>query len=131
MKKIFGARAAGKTHKLVQMSIETGAVIVCPTYAHKKHIMSIATKLVNPKDFPEPLTLQDILDGKNHGRKQGKGFLIDDADTILQLLCGYEKIFAISMQAGDVETLEIPENVMARMLYGDWTIKPEDRNKKK
>ena len=82
MKKIIKARGDGKTTDLIQLSHETGAYIVCRSQETCSMISAMARE--QKLDIPFPITYQEFLEGRYGMRISG--FLIDDADELLQRL---------------------------------------------
>lgn len=82
MEIIRGGRGSGKTTKLVAMAATHKYHIVCPSYAHVKHIENIAKEL--KLDIPKPITIHDLE--KLWGIGMDKKVLIDDIDTTLRVL---------------------------------------------
>lgn len=76
MKLMIMDRGMGKTTKLIHTSEVTGYPIVASTHAIAENIKHQA-KEFNCK-IPEPITVQDILHGKLHGRYGYENVLIDE-----------------------------------------------------
>lgn len=94
MKKLIRESAGGKTTKLVKESAETGYYIVCFDKKEVKNVIMLARHL--NLSIPYPITHDEFLEGGYSGKKI-KGFLIDDADRLLDSITTI-KIQTISMQ---------------------------------
>lgn len=76
MKLMIMDRGMGKTTKLIHTSEVTGYPIVASTWAIAENIKHQA-KEFNCK-IPEPITVQDVLQGKLHERYEHENVLIDE-----------------------------------------------------
>ena len=83
MKIILEPRRSGKTTKLINMSAETGAYIVCHTKADTDRVWDIAQKM--GKNIPYPISASDFLSRRYHPEGV-RSLLIDNADLILQAI---------------------------------------------
>jgi len=81
MEIIVTKRYQGKTTKLINMSAESGAYIVCMNQKEASRIASIAQE--QKKNIPFPITYSEFKNNEYYP-KGIKGFLIDNADYFLQ-----------------------------------------------
>jgi len=77
------ARAAGKTHKLIKLSAERGAYIVCRDEQEAERIFQSA--LDRELDINFPITYSEFENKRYYGRGI-KEFMIDDVDQLLECL---------------------------------------------
>ena len=94
MQIILRKRQMGKTTELIRMSAETFAYIVVPTKNDASRVFQMAKKM--GLDIPFPLSFDEFIRGQYHG-KNIKGFLIDNADMLLQYMSKGVAIKAISL----------------------------------
>lgn len=94
MQTILLPRRVGKTTELVRMSAETSAYIVVQSKAAAAHAFAIAKHL--GLDIPYPITHAEFIAEEYYG-KGITGFLIDDADALLQKLARCVPILAASI----------------------------------
>jgi hypothetical protein len=79
-------RNRGKTHQLILESIESGNTIVCCNEMQKRNIIR-RVEIDFPNDsIPEPFTFNDFLEKKYRGRRDIKGFLIDNLDLLFEVM---------------------------------------------
>jgi hypothetical protein len=83
MKKVLLPRCGGKTTELIKESAQTGCYIVCANKKEACRISSIAKETGFNILFP--LTFNEFIKKMYYG-KNIKGFLIDNADILLQSL---------------------------------------------
>lgn len=83
MKKILTPRATGKTHSLIVESAKTGSYIVCANKIESERIKQRAREL--ELSIPQPITYSEFLRKQYYGAGI-KGFLIDNADRLLQAM---------------------------------------------
>jgi hypothetical protein len=81
MRLICGGRGSGKTARLVRMSADTGATIICVNDICVKRTLEIA-KMLNVV-IPDPVSIDKFLDGGLNWQVKSS-ILIDDADEILR-----------------------------------------------
>lgn len=82
---IRGPRRSGKTTRLIKMSSDLNARIVCANNSHKDAIRSTAEHL--GIDIKDPMTINDMINGRvrgeaNHGL--GEKILIDELYYVLK-----------------------------------------------
>lgn len=97
MKVIIGPRATGKTTKLIEIAAEGFYYIVCRTKEHSGLIFQEAKRM--ELDIPFPITFDEFRNGRFHG-KGIRGFVIDDAEVLLQYLAGSVPVKAVSLFDG-------------------------------
>ena len=85
MEWIVGGRPEGKTVRLLQLSAQTGAYIVCASHAEAVRLREEAERLWLPP-IPFPLTYAEFRRAEFYG-KAIPGFLIDNAEQLLQAMC--------------------------------------------
>ena len=85
----------GKTTRLMIISAHTKETIVCRNNDVAKHIESGAKRL--DLKIPTPISYKAFIDGKYQG-KNIVGFLIDDADFLLEQLGRQIPITAITLR---------------------------------
>lgn len=93
MKKIIDKIRSGKTTQLIKMSAETGAYIVCLSMEDAARIQRQSQQM-NLK-IPFPITFDEFVSRKYYGAGV-KGFLIDNADMLLQSMSNVP-VLAITM----------------------------------
>lgn len=79
----LGGRQSGKTTKLIQMSAETGAIIVVGTYPMAKYVMSMAINM--GLEIPEPISYKDLIK-RAHYDHLTRRYLIDEAQMLFDWL---------------------------------------------
>ncbi len=94
MQIISRKRRMGKTTELIRMSAETFAYIVVPTKNDASKVSQMAREM--GLDIPFPLSFDEFIRGQYYG-KNIKGFLIDNADMLLQYMSKGVAIKAISL----------------------------------
>ena len=94
MKAILLPRLAGKTTQLIQMSAETKFYMVVHTKTEAARVFVAAHEM--GLSIPLPLTFGEFLDKRYYG-KSIKGFLIDNAELLLQQLAPGVPVVAISI----------------------------------
>ena len=94
MQIILRKRQMGKTTELIRISAETFAYIVVPTRKDAGTVSEMAKDM--GLDIPFPLTYDEFIRGQYYG-KNIKGFLIDNADMLLQYMAKGVAIKAISL----------------------------------
>ncbi len=82
MKIIITERGGGKTTILMRESARTGYHIVCSPVT-LDYILSLASS--EGRRIPRPITFDEFIN-KDYNGKSIKGFIIDDADLLLQTL---------------------------------------------
>lgn len=101
MKKIILPRSGGKTDMLIWQSSNSGDYIVC---RDGKTVQNIARRAMDlGVKIPFPLSYDEFLDRRYY--KSGiRGFLIDDANKLIEILSKGVPVNAITMRAeeGDV-----------------------------
>lgn len=90
---IFDKRRTGKTTELIKLSAETGHYIVTLNNLTANDILNKAKKM--NLTIPNPLTYHEFINCSYYG-KNINGFLIDDAEMLLQGMSSY-KIHTITM----------------------------------
>lgn len=99
MEIVLSPRRAGKTTQLIKMAAEDHLYLVCCTYGEMRRVWLLMLKMKEKGEIetlpPQPLTFDEFLEGKYYPRGI-KGFLIDNADLLLQRL-SYSRIFAITL----------------------------------
>lgn len=105
MQIILRPRQMGKTTELIRMSAETFAYIIVRSKNDATRIFHQAKEV--GLDIPFPLTFQEFISGEYFG-KNIKGFLIDNADDLLQSLSKGVPVQAISV-TGSHLTLHAPD----------------------
>lgn len=83
MKVILGKQGSGKTTELIKMAAEGRYYIVCRNYNHARHIQQMALEMGVVILFP--ISYDEFLNRQYNG-VHIDGFLIDDADALLQRL---------------------------------------------
>ena len=100
MEVILRGRGDGKTTKLVKISADKRYTIVCIEQHNIALTLEIAERL--GLDIPKPITFQEFLDKRYKGRgNRIRGFLIDNADILLQSLSSDCPIYAVTMTKDD------------------------------
>lgn len=94
MEKLIMSRQTGKTIFLIRKSAETGDVIVCIDDKSAKIRNDTAQSM--GLTIPYPITFRRFISG-DYLSKDIKGFLIDDADMLLESISNGIPINAISM----------------------------------
>ena len=91
---IYKKRNTGKTTELIKISAETGYYIVCARQELANYIQCDAIKL--GYKIPLPITYDEFLQHKynSHGIK---GFLIDDAELLLERISKTVPIHTITL----------------------------------
>lgn len=87
-----------KTAKLIHISAETSAYIIVRSIKEARRVFHRAEEM--GLDIPFPLSYSEFIYGLYSG-KNIKGFLIDDADALLQSLSKGVPILAISISESD------------------------------
>ena len=83
MKIIYKPRQSGKTLEAIKISAETGSRIVCHSKEECNRVFCMAQEMgIN---IPFPISFDEFLRREYHGRHI-KGFIIDNADMLLQYL---------------------------------------------
>lgn len=88
-----GAKGSGKTTQLIHKAATEYLYIVCADRRRVDSIWSLARELV--LDIPFPLTFEEFV-GKRFQGRGIRGFLIDDADELLQYLAGGVRVVGFS-----------------------------------
>ena len=102
MKIIIRPRQGGETDKLIKMATVEGyyKLIVCMNQTEVQRVWERCHILKDGGEIdrlpPMPITFNEFLDGAYYGRNVD-GFLIDNADALLQSLAQSAPIEAISM----------------------------------
>lgn len=91
MKIIITKKGEGKTTKLLEMCKEHGYTIV----TRNTHTVYALCEFLKPSD-PKPITYLQFITGE-YQNKDIKGFLIDDADQLLQMIVEGVEIEAITL----------------------------------
>ena len=99
MELIIENQYSGKTTKLIKMSAADGYHIVCHTLFMCNYTLELARNL--GLDIPLPITFDDFVNERYRGNRGFKGFLIDDADALLQSISRLP-IRAITMTEGGI-----------------------------
>jgi hypothetical protein len=110
MKHFILGRAKGKTITLIKLSAKTGETIVCADVYECRTVQIKAMEL-NLK-IPYPITYYQFKSGSYSGSKP-TGFLIDNADNLLQSFAPSVPITAITMN--EVEKVS-QKNAITRAL---------------
>ena len=97
MEVIMGGRGSGKTKKLIQLSSSSWKYIVCKDEKEIERITDFAREM--GLRIPFPITYRDFLEKKYYGRGI-KGFLIDNADMLIQNLSPVVPIDVITIREG-------------------------------
>jgi hypothetical protein len=97
MKIIGKPSGGGKTLELIKMSHLTSNYIVCSSKKEAGMVEDMAKEL--GYKIPLPITYDEFINKKYYG-KNIKGFLIDDADMLLQYISEV-KIVAITLDIKD------------------------------
>ena len=99
MEVIYRSRGQGKTTDLIKMSAEKGYYLVCSTMSRVKWTANHAREL--GLDIPFPLTFDEFIQREYYG-KGIKGFVIDDADQLLQYMSSVP-VFAVALNDSSKE----------------------------
>lgn len=94
MKIIYKKRRAGKTTELINIAANGFYYIICTTTEEAGRVARQAEEL--GKDIPMPISFDEFVN-KRFNPAGIKGFLIDNADLLLQHIAGQTKIEAISI----------------------------------
>jgi hypothetical protein len=94
MKVIISPRRSGRTTKMIQESHLGGATIVCMNTDTARDIAELAK--TNGYVIPEPISFSELL--KRNPHKKHVGFLIDNADMLLQKIAGPTPINTITLE---------------------------------
>lgn len=94
MRLILGQKGDGKTKECLLMSAQTGYYIVCADRHTASALAQWALDL-NLK-MPFPITFEDLRQGRFYS-KGIKGFIIDNADQLLEDLCKGTYLHAVTM----------------------------------
>lgn len=92
---VVGERQSGKTTKLIKLSHDTGAVIICISHNAARHTIAMAKHL--NLTIPTPQTYEWLLSGQSLGYDYSKGVLLDDIDIFLRSKLSYITIKAVSI----------------------------------
>ncbi|MDV3880746.1 hypothetical protein BAS06_09335 [Elizabethkingia miricola] len=84
---------SGKTTKLIQLSAETGAIIVTINLKSADRIERMAKELL--KAIPQPITYTEFING-NYYAPGVRGLLFDDIDLFL-ISCAKVPVFAMTV----------------------------------
>ena len=98
MKLIIEPRRAGKTTQAIKIAAEDYSYVVCYNRNEADRVWRESLDL--SCDIPHPITFDDLLKGRYYGRGI-KGFVIDNADYVLQELCGRVELKAITLNKGE------------------------------
>lgn len=94
MQKIILPRGKGKTTLLIEKAAENQNYIVCRSQKEAARIASIAQEM--KLSIPFPITYAEFIT-KDFYSRGIKGFLIDNADALLQVMADSTPIIAITM----------------------------------
>ena len=94
MKIILKALRMGKTSEAIKLAAENFSYIVCHNRQETDRIFRVAQNL--EVDIPHPITFDDLLCKRYYGAGV-KGFIIDNADHLLQQLCNGVELKGITM----------------------------------
>jgi len=97
MKIIIKPRGMGKTTELIKQSSKEWKYIVCHSHKEATRIQEQARRI--NVEIPLPITYQEFLEKQYYG-KGIKGFIIDNADMLLQSLSPV-KIDIITLTDGE------------------------------
>ena len=100
MEIIYRSRGQGKTTDLIKMSAKNGYCLVCSTMNQVQWVWNHAR--AHDLDIPFPITFGEFINHQYHG-KGVKGFLIDDADQLLQYMSSVP-VFAVAMTDDSKQT---------------------------
>jgi len=95
MELILEGHGKGKTTRLIEIAAEEDLCIVCRTHAEAWRVVQEARKIGHNIIFP--LTFTEFVKGSFN--RKGEGFLIDDADALLETLSRGCGIRAIALDA--------------------------------
>lgn len=104
MEKIIMNTGVLNRFKMLRLSIETCATIVCSDHHLARELISLAFEEYGA-NIPSPITYQDFreivsLELRTGFKGDFKGFLIDDLDRLLEAICTVP-IKAITMSLDD------------------------------
>jgi len=83
MKILVGGRGIGKTYQLICESSAQQLYIVCRSKYEATRIFDVANQM--KKSIPFPITYEEFINKEYYG-KRIRGFLIDDANELLQYM---------------------------------------------
>ena len=135
MEIIVRGRMGGKTVEAIKIAARNNYTLVCYSVNEVKRVQKIAEDL--GVKIPQPIMFGDFI---NHGpQTRGiKGFIIDNADMLLERMAGGKPIRAITMiyepmespykiegtyldEATEMPDLkEIDPKLKRALLYGEW-----------
>ena len=97
MNKIITPKGMGKTYQLLHISSRTKYYIVCrdTKECHRLELEAINLNL----DIPLPISYREFKNGDFYS-KGIKGFLIDDADALLEYIADGVPVHTITMTNG-------------------------------
>ena len=94
MKIYIMPRGSGKTMYMIRQSAKTGHTIVCFNRQTARSLVLSAESL--GLKIQQPITYDDFINNSWRGRKIS-GFLIDDAQWLLQNIAGQTPVVAVTM----------------------------------
>jgi hypothetical protein len=93
MQVIARGRAMGKTTELIKLAAEKFAYIICINKQEVDRVWHQAEQM--GLDIPFPLTIDQL--GSRDRSQQVNGYLVDNAELILQQIVGHRPLLAISI----------------------------------
>lgn len=107
-------RQQGKTYDLIKMASEQWLYIVCMNLDDVKRISDMALSM--GCSIPQPITFRDFLDSRKDKRNGIKGYLIDNADMLLQSLA-VVPIVAVTMTAPDNQSFSNDNHIKSEYCF--------------
>jgi len=102
---VLGGRSSGKTTALIKHSHNTGAYIVCHSREEAQRIFAQAADM--GLQIPLPLSFSELINGRFAARGIS-GFVIDNADDLIQFIAGRVGVEAISISSSRYDFMEPP-----------------------
>ena len=98
----------GRTTKLLNIAAETNSYIVCHTWEECERLAYLAKE--TGLDIPRPITMYAFIRGQfdPHG---DQGFVVDDVETLLQILAKGLKVHAASFGGVEVRPSNHEEEI--------------------
>ena len=101
MKILLSGMRCGKTTEAIKLSAKKFAYIVCMNMEEVDRVSRMARDM--GLDIPQPITFFDLIQRRYYGEGI-KGFIIDNADVLLQRLCENVPLLAITLTKENEKT---------------------------
>lgn len=99
MQLIRRVRRGGKTTEAIKLAAEKSATIVCASATIAKTYSARAREM--GLDIPPPIGVDEFLDRRATRGRSIPGFIIDDADLLLQRLAQHVPVIAATVTGAD------------------------------